>query len=182
MNHHLIPIIAKRPGYLILHVGTNDAATNTSRKIIDDLLMVKCNILKQLLNCRVTASKPTVWIDHGKANLTLRNVNKNLETLNLECVENGNISSQRLVWKGLNLNSKGKSRLVLSFLNQIRKLWRPVEHLNEPLLTYNQLCLVELKVSTKLESLFSDPIIDRNTNDICELRQLKNQNPHSPPQ
>ena len=135
INHHQIPITAKGRDYLFLHVGTNAATTNTSRKTIDNLLMVKCNILKQLLNCRVTASKPTVWIDHGKANLTLRNVNKNLETLNLECVENGNISSQRLVWKGLNLNSKGKSRLVLSFLNQIRKLWRPVEHLNEPLST-----------------------------------------------
>ena len=28
------------------------------------------------------------------------------------------------------------------------------------------------------ESPFSDPIIDRNTNDTCELKQLRNQNPH----
>ena len=33
MSHHLMPIIAKQPDYLILHVGTNDAKTNTSRKI-----------------------------------------------------------------------------------------------------------------------------------------------------
>ena len=31
-NHHLMPIIAKRPDYLILHIGTNDATTSTSRK------------------------------------------------------------------------------------------------------------------------------------------------------
>ena len=30
----------------------------------------------------------------------------------------------------------------------------------------------------KLEGPFSDPIIDRNTNGICELKQLRNQNPH----
>ena len=30
----------------------------------------------------------------------------------------------------------------------------------------------------KLESPFSDPIIDKKTNDICELKQLRNQNPH----
>ena len=54
--------------------------------------MLKCHILKQLPNSRVIVSKPTVRIDHGKANLTLRNVNKHLETLNLECIENGNIS------------------------------------------------------------------------------------------
>ena len=80
MNHHLTPIIAKRPNYLILHIGTNDATTNTSRKIIGDLLMLKCNILKQLPNCKVIVSKPTVRIDNGKANLTLSNVNKSLET------------------------------------------------------------------------------------------------------
>ena len=51
----------------------------------------------------------------------LRNVNKHLETLNLECIENGNISVQHLGRKGLHLNSKGKGRLALNFLNQIRK-------------------------------------------------------------
>ena len=102
-------------------MGTNDATTNTSRKIIDDLLMLKCNILKQLPNCRVIVSKPTVRIDHGKANLKLRNVNENLETLNLERIGNGNISAQHLVRKGLHLNSKGKGRLALNILNQIRK-------------------------------------------------------------
>ena len=118
MNHHLMSIIAKLPDYLILHVGINSATTNTSRKIIEDLLMLKCNILKQLPNCRVIVSKPTIQIDHGKANLTLRNVNKHHESLNLQCTKNGNISAQHLGWKRLHLNSKGKGRLALNFLNQ----------------------------------------------------------------
>ena len=83
--------------------------------------MLKCNILKQLPNCRVIVSKPTVRIDHGRSNLTLRKVNKHLETLNLECTENGNISVQHLGRKGLHLNSKGNGRLALNFLSQIRK-------------------------------------------------------------
>ena len=140
--------------------------------------MLKCNILKQLPNCRVIVSKPTIRIDHGKANLTLRNVNKHLETLNLECIENGNISAQHLGRKGLHLNSKGKGRLAINFLNQIRKFWRPVEHLNESLSPNNQLDEVEHKVSGKLESPTSDAIIYRNTNGIFELKQLRNQNPH----
>ena len=176
MNHHLMPIIAEQPDYLILHVGTNDATTNTSRKIIDDLLMLKSNILKQLPNCRVIVSKPTIRIDHGKANLTLRNVNKHLETLNLECIENGNISAQHLGRKGLHLNSKGKGRLAINFLNHIRKFWRPVEHLNEPLPLNNQTEKVEHNVSVKLESRPPEPIIDRNTKGICKLKQLRNQN------
>ena len=87
MNHHVIPVIAKRLDHLILHEGNNDVTTNTSMKIIDDLLMLKCNILKQLPNCRVIVSKHTVQTDNGKANLTLHNVNKHLEILNLECIE-----------------------------------------------------------------------------------------------
>ena len=83
--------------------------------------MLKCNMLKQLPNCRVIVSKPTLRIDHGKANLTLRNVHKHPETLDLKCIENGNINAQYLGQKGLHLNSKGKGRLTLNFLNQIRK-------------------------------------------------------------
>ena len=62
INHHLMAIISKRPDYLILHVGTNGAITNTSKKIIDDLLILKCNILKRLPNCKVIVPKPTVRI------------------------------------------------------------------------------------------------------------------------
>ena len=76
------------------------------------------------------------------------------------------------------VNSKGKGRLALNFLNQIRKFWRPVEHLNESLSPNNQLDEVEHKVSGKLESPTSDAIIYRNTNGIFELKQLRNQNPH----
>ena len=107
MNHHLMPIIAKRPDYLILHVGTNDATTKTFRKIIDDLLILKCHILKQLPNCRVIVSKPTVQINHGKANLTLCNVNKHLETLNLEYIENGNIRFNILVFNIISVQHLG---------------------------------------------------------------------------
>ena len=60
-------------------------------------------------------------IDQGKSNLMLRNVNKHLETLNLKCIEHGNISVQVLGRKGLHLSAKGKGRLALNFLNQIRK-------------------------------------------------------------
>ena len=42
----------------------------------------------------------------------------------------------------------------------------------------NQSDEVKHKVSGKLASPPSDPKINRNTNDICELKQLRNQNPH----
>ena len=102
-------------------IGTNDATNNTSTKIIDDLLILKSSISKQLLSCRMVLSKPIIRHDNGKANITIRNVNKHLSALQSECIENDNISSQRLGRKGLYRNPKGKGRLALNFMKQVRK-------------------------------------------------------------
>ena len=67
MNHYLILIIAKQTNCLIVQVGTNGGKTNTFRKIIVDLLTQKCNISKQLRNCRVVVSKPTIKIWKNKS-------------------------------------------------------------------------------------------------------------------
>ena len=53
-----------------------------------------------------------------------------------------------------------------------------MEHLNEPLSPNNQSDEVEYKASGKLEIPPPEPTIDRNINGICELKQLRNQNPH----
>ena len=47
LNHYIVPIIKNKPDCLILHVGANDAATNSSRKNGDDLLMLRTNISKK---------------------------------------------------------------------------------------------------------------------------------------
>ena len=39
LSHYIVPIIKNKPDYLILHVGTNDATTNSPRKILEDLLI-----------------------------------------------------------------------------------------------------------------------------------------------
>ena len=120
LNHYIVPIIKNKPDYLILHVGTNHATTNSSRKVVDDLLMLKTNISKQLPNCRIVLSKLKIRHDHGKANLTIRNVNKHLENLELECIDNSNINAEHLGQKRLHLDPKGKGRLALNFLKVLK--------------------------------------------------------------
>ena len=127
VNQYIIPIIKKEPDYLILHVGTNYATTNTSKKIVDDLLILKSNISKQLPICRIVLSKPIIRHDNGKANLAIRNVNKHLPALQSEFIENDGISSQHLGRKGLHLNPKGKDRLALNFRKQILKFCRTLK-------------------------------------------------------
>ena len=40
INQYIIPIIKKQADYLILNIGTKYATSNTSKKIVDDLLML----------------------------------------------------------------------------------------------------------------------------------------------
>ena len=110
------PIIKKKPEFLILCVGTNDATTNNSRKIVDTIFQLKSAISKSLPDCRVIVSKPTCRSDNGKAALTIRNLNIHLSHLEMECIKNGNINDKHLGKKGLHSNT-----LTLNFLNQIRK-------------------------------------------------------------
>ena len=57
------------------------------------------------------------------------------------------------------LNQKGKNRLALNFLIQIRKFRRSVEHLNESFLSFDPPNKIDHKVSEKLEkNLISEPI------------------------
>ena len=77
--------------------------------------MLKTNISKQLPKCRIVLPKPTIRHDHGKANLTIQNVNKHLENLELEYNDNNNINAEHLEQKGLHLNPTGKGRLALNF-------------------------------------------------------------------
>ena len=121
INRYIIPIIKKYPDYLILHVGTNNATTNTSKKIADDLLTLKSNVSKQTPSCRIVLLKPIILHHDGKSNTTTGNVNKHLPALQFECIENDNISSQPLGRKRLHLNPKGKGRLALNFMKQNRK-------------------------------------------------------------
>ena len=58
--------------------------------------MLKSNILKQLPDCRIVLPKPLIRLDHGKVNLTIRNVNKHLSLLQLKPTKNDNIGAQQL--------------------------------------------------------------------------------------
>ena len=108
INKYIISIIKKQPGYLFLHVRTNGTTTITCKEIVEDLLILKSKISKQLPSCRIALSKPIIGHDDGKANLTICNVNKHLSVLKSESIENDSISFQHLGQKRLHLIPKVK--------------------------------------------------------------------------
>ena len=83
------------------------------------------------------------------------------------------MTNKHLAKKGLHLNTKGKVRLALNFLKQIRKFWCFAEHLNENPLSF------EIIIDTTFETsqLSDTPLCNPSSSDnIVELKQLRNEN------
>ena len=71
-HHHIIPIIRKKPTNMIIHIGTNDAPSSTSREIQDNLLKLKALVNKKLPQFKLWLSTPTLRTTYnGKATLTV---------------------------------------------------------------------------------------------------------------
>ena len=90
--------------HIIVHIGTNDATRSTSREILDKLLKLKTLIKETLPETEVTFSTPTIRSDNSKAALTVRNLFDHLLDLNMDILDNRNITSKHLGRKGLHLN------------------------------------------------------------------------------
>ena len=104
MEHHLIPIIQKKPSNIILHVGTNDAKNLPSRIVLDDLSKLKALVKDSLPTCKVFISTPTLCTDDGNAQITVSQLTKHLSELKIDTVNNNNINIRHLGGKGLHLN------------------------------------------------------------------------------
>ena len=64
-------ILKRKPDYVVLHVGTNNAKDMSSRNILDKLLQLKVAVLDSDKNCKVILSQPMTRVDDGKAGFTI---------------------------------------------------------------------------------------------------------------
>ena len=122
MYDYLKPLLAKKPSYVILHVGTNDATTKTCDEILKELRNFEEYIEMAVPKTRVFFSTPTLRTDNRKANAVLINITENLKKSCFNIVENGNIISAGLGKRGLHLNEKGSGRLALNYINLMKRV------------------------------------------------------------
>ena len=122
INHHIIPILQKKPEVIILQVETNNSVFRTPPEILDDLLQLKSAITKTQPNCQIIFLQPTLRVDNGKVALTLDRLNELFSELNLDVINSNNIKVKRIAQTGLHLDPKGKGRLTLNFIYKIRGL------------------------------------------------------------
>ena len=125
--------------------------------------------MKCLPDCRVIVSRPTYLGDNDKAALMIGNLNKQLSNLEIECIENYNINDKYLGKEGLHSNKKEKGRLVLTFLNQIRKFWCSAEHLIKNPLSFEILQDADFKIFL----LSGTPVYNPSSSDNHCVKRLE---------
>ena len=95
----------------------------TSRDILNRILPLKNFIEKFCPACKVIVSYVVYRSDNGEAYLTVKNVNDHLDALNVDVVDNINISRNCLKNGGLHLNSTVYGKLVINFMIKKEGLW-----------------------------------------------------------
>ena len=61
---------------------------------------------------------------NGIARLKISNFNKHLNSLKIDTIDNGNISSEHLNGSSLHLNRHGKGKLTMNLIKKLRELRR----------------------------------------------------------
>ena len=107
MFYNLVPLIRKKPSALILHVGTNNTVSDSSKVILKKISSLISCIKINNPEFRIIISQLVRRTDKGKTMLTLNNLNKLLAELDVEKIDNSNIVASCLGKCGLHLNSIG---------------------------------------------------------------------------
>ena len=93
---------------MILHFGTNNTINDSSSVILNELLLLKKFIHTELSELNVILSNIIDRLDNGIARLKISNFNKHLNSLKVDTLDNGHISSEHLNGSGLHLNRQGR--------------------------------------------------------------------------
>ena len=121
INDSYIKPLLKCPNNTILHVRTNNTVNEPSKMVLDKLLNLKKFIEHTLPESNVVISNLITRIDNCKACLTVIKANEHLHGLQINVIDNGNITSNELNKGGLLLNPRGLGKLDINFIRRIKK-------------------------------------------------------------
>ena len=119
MFYNLVPLMTKKPSPLILHVGTNNTVSDSSKVILKKINPSISYIKINNPECRIIF-QPVRRTDNGKATLTLNNSNKLLTELDVDKIDNSSTDVSCLRKRGLHLNSIGTGQLALNFITFLK--------------------------------------------------------------
>ena len=92
-----------------------------SKIVLGKLLDIKKFIEHTLPESNVVISNLITRIDNGKASLTVVKTNEHLHRLQMDIIDNGNITSNELNKGALHLNPRDLGKLAINFIRSIKK-------------------------------------------------------------
>ena len=107
MYYYLVPLLRKRPGEIILHVGTNDAPHIKADEMLEELGKLTSLILEMLPSVKIILSAPTIKVDKHNANENNIDFIKLLGTNNFLLINHPNIKENHLDRHRLHFNHDG---------------------------------------------------------------------------
>ena len=122
LHYHIIPLLRKRPSTVILHVGTNNSTRDTSAQITDKLINFKEFIMSKSPGIKVIISSLIQRYDDAKAQLTSCKTNTMLKSLDVEFIDNDNITREHLGKKGHHMTPYGTGRLAINIIKVLKSL------------------------------------------------------------
>ena len=118
------PYLKRSPTNIVLHVGTNNLINDLSSVVLNILLSLKKFIHTELPESNVVLCNIIDRSDNGTARLKILNFNQHLDSLKIDTIHNGNISSEHLNGSGLHLNRHRKGKLAMNLIKKLRELRR----------------------------------------------------------
>ena len=122
MYCYLQPLLLKKPGQVILHIGTNNCPDQDANEILDQVLLLRKHIISVLPDCIVTLSQPIIRNDNRKAAATVRLLISKMNQLKIPMIDNSNIEEKHLSIKGLHLSQHGVKRMALNIITFLRNI------------------------------------------------------------
>ena len=120
--YNIFPLLRKEPTNIILHVGTNDATSESSFNIVRKLFELKNFVMSELPYCKVIFSGLISRFDKAKPQLTVERVNERLVNSGLQIIDNSNITRQHLGKRGLHMNPHGTGKLAVNLIKVLKTL------------------------------------------------------------
>ena len=121
LQYHPIPYLKKKPGNIIIHIGTNDSPYKSEDLIYKEFLNVKQIIHKHHPDCKnIVVSSPIIRRDKQEANSILKKYNSILKQKEKKVIFYNNITPSHLNKDGLHLNFNGSTVLAGNLLSRIR--------------------------------------------------------------
>ena len=128
LKHHLAAHFLKKPDYLLLQVGTNDAVDPnlSSDDVYDRIMDLKSYAETTAPGIQVTVSCPLVRTDDLRANSKLVQVKNRLIRSSkdglVSIITNDNIKEEHLSNKGLHLSQPGTRQLALNMISFMKNI------------------------------------------------------------